>query len=176
MKAYINVQNFGPIEKAKIELRPLTVFVGQSNTGRTYLAALIYALHQNFRGISQFPWAYSASSYFSFTYRSRSRYSQNRQEEIEQEILEVLEKLNTPKRPFKFSDLPQQISTRSESILTDQEDFTNELERCFDFESVSKLIRFTGNGNNKMKVSLSVREGIAPVLIATTFRQFFHFL
>ena len=27
---YINVQNFGPIEKAEIDLRPLTVFVGYS--------------------------------------------------------------------------------------------------------------------------------------------------
>ena len=74
-------------------------------------------------------------------------------------MLEVLEKLNTPGRPFKFSDLPQQIRTLLDYRLTDQEDFTNELERCFDLESVSKLIRFTGNQANEMKVSLSVREG-----------------
>ena len=64
MDAYINVKNFGPIEKAEIDLRPLTVFVGESNTGKTYLAALIYALHQHFRGISQFPWADTVSTYF----------------------------------------------------------------------------------------------------------------
>ena len=74
-------------------------------------------------------------------------------------MLEALEKLNTPGRPFKFSDLPQQIHTLLESGLTDQEDFTNELKRCFDLESVSKLIRFTGNQANEMKISLSVREG-----------------
>ena len=155
---YINVKNFGPIEKAEIDLRPLTVFVGESNTGKTYLAALIYALHQHFRGIGQFPWADSVSSYFSFLLRWPDRYPQSRREALEQEILAVLEKLNTPERPFKFSDLPQQISTQSESILTDQEDFINELKRCFDLESVSKLIRFTGNRDNEMKVSLSVRE------------------
>ena len=55
VNVYINVKNFGPIEKAEIALRPLTVFVGESNTGKTYLAALIYALHQNFGGLSQFP-------------------------------------------------------------------------------------------------------------------------
>ncbi len=159
MHTYLNVQNFGPIEKAEIDLRPLTVFVGESNTGKTYLAALIYALHQNFRGISQFPWASSAASYFSFISRSRDRYSQSRQEEVVQEMLEVLEKLNTPERHFKFSDLPQQVPTRLESILTDQENFTYELQRCFDLESVSKLIRFTGNQNNEMKISLAVREG-----------------
>ena len=159
MDVHINVQNFGPIEKAEIDLRPLTVFVGESNTGKTYLAALIYALHQHFEGISQFPWADHVASYFSYVRRFRNRRPQSRREELEQEILEVLEKLNTPKRPFKFSDLPQQMSTRSESILTDQENFTDELQRCFDLESASKLIRFTGSQDKKMKVSLSVREG-----------------
>ena len=41
MDVHIKVKNFGPIQKAEIDLRPLTVFVGESNTGKTYLAALI---------------------------------------------------------------------------------------------------------------------------------------
>lgn len=41
----LEVRNFGPITSAKIDLRPLTVFVGPSNTGKSYLAILIYALH-----------------------------------------------------------------------------------------------------------------------------------
>ena len=45
---HLAVQNFGPIARADIALRPLTVFVGESNTGKTYLAALIYALHRPF--------------------------------------------------------------------------------------------------------------------------------
>ena len=43
---HLRVHNFGPIAKAEIDLRPLTVFVGPSNTGKSYLAVLIYALHQ----------------------------------------------------------------------------------------------------------------------------------
>ena len=42
--------NFGPIVEAKIDLRPLTVFIGPSNTGKSYLAILIYALHRYFSG------------------------------------------------------------------------------------------------------------------------------
>lgn len=156
MDVHIKVKNFGPIEKAEIDLRPLTVFVGESNTGKTYLAALIYALHQNFRGISQFPWADSVASQLSFAYRF---HSPSRREEIEKELLKALEKLNTSGHPFKFADLPQQMSSRSQSILTDQENFTYELQRCFDLESVSKLIRFIGSQDNEMKVSLSVGEG-----------------
>ena len=41
----LGVTNFGPIAEAEIDLRPLTVFVGPSNTGKTYLATFIYALH-----------------------------------------------------------------------------------------------------------------------------------
>ena len=39
--------DFGPIAKAEIDLRPLTVFVGPSNTGKSYLAILLYALHKS---------------------------------------------------------------------------------------------------------------------------------
>lgn len=42
----LSVSNFGPIAEGRIELRPMTVFVGPSNTGKSYLATLIYALHQ----------------------------------------------------------------------------------------------------------------------------------
>lgn len=44
----LSVRNFGPIAEADIELRPLSVFVGPSNTGKSYLATLIYALHKSF--------------------------------------------------------------------------------------------------------------------------------
>ena len=46
----IEASNYGPIADAKIDLRPLTVFVGPSNTGKSYLAILIYALHRFFSG------------------------------------------------------------------------------------------------------------------------------
>ncbi len=36
---HIAVENFEPIEKAEIDLRPLTVFVGEGNTGKAYLSA-----------------------------------------------------------------------------------------------------------------------------------------
>ena len=42
----IRASNFGPIRDAEVELRPLTVFVGPSNTGKSYLAGLLYALHR----------------------------------------------------------------------------------------------------------------------------------
>lgn len=42
----LEVADFGPIASASVALRPLTVFVGPSNTGKSYLAILLYALHR----------------------------------------------------------------------------------------------------------------------------------
>ena len=40
----LTVKNFGPIREAKdIDIRSMTIFVGPSNTGKSYLAMLIYA-------------------------------------------------------------------------------------------------------------------------------------
>ena len=44
----VRVDNFGPIATADIDLRPLTVLVGASGSGKSYLAKLIYALHRYF--------------------------------------------------------------------------------------------------------------------------------
>ena len=51
-KVEIAIKNFGPIAEANIDLRPLTVCVGPSNTGKTYFATLVYALHGAFNDLS----------------------------------------------------------------------------------------------------------------------------
>ena len=40
----VSVENFGPIREGTVELRPLTVFVGANNTGKSYMAMLLYAI------------------------------------------------------------------------------------------------------------------------------------
>ncbi len=43
----LNVENFGPIASAKdVAIKPMTVFVGPSNTGKSYLAILLHAMLQ----------------------------------------------------------------------------------------------------------------------------------
>ena len=62
----ITVKNFGPIAEAKnIEVSPMTIFVGPSNTGKSYLAMLIYSIFKTFtkdaypsHGLSIYPRAY----------------------------------------------------------------------------------------------------------------------
>ena len=155
---HIKVRNFGPIDQAEIDLRPLTVFVGESNTGKTYLAALIYALHQHFEGFSRFPCSDSSVISLGFLYRQHHHQPAEIQAELEEEMLQTLEKLNAPKRLFKFSDLPQWMRDRLEANLTDRENLRDKLKRCFDFSSVSGLIRSTSGQNNGMKVALKILE------------------
>ena len=152
----IAVENFGPIEKAEIDLRPLTVFVGESNTGKTYLSALIYALQRTFDGISQVPW--SPHRIIQLDRISQSRHSSLSTQVSREETQEMLEKLGVTGQPFKFSDSPQWLQDRLQSDLVDSERFKDELRRCFDLESASELIKFTNGQYDKMKVSLEIHE------------------
>lgn len=44
----LEVADFGPVSKAELELRPLTVFAGPSNAGKSCIAKLVYVLHAYF--------------------------------------------------------------------------------------------------------------------------------
>ena len=155
---HIKVQNFGPIKHAEIDLRPLTVFVGESNTGKTYLAALIYALHQHFEGFSRFPCSDSSVISLGFLYASTIANLQKFKPSWKKRCWRHSKSLNTPKGSFKFADLPHWMRDRLASNLTDQENLRSHLKRCFDFSSVSGLIRFTDSQDNEMKVGLEILE------------------
>ena len=145
----IAVKNFGPIAKATIDLRPLTVFVGPSNTGKTYFSTLIYALHRIFEGFLHLP---SRSRQMGFSALSSLLHQNN-------ELREELKKRNTLDRPLKFSDLPQTIrGTLQSGFKEDSESLNTELERCFDLNSITELIRLKDDQRAEMNVSLEVRE------------------
>ena len=163
-KVEIAVENFGPIVEANIDLRPLTVFVGPSNTGKTYFSTLIYALQGISGGFAPFPLQDLAnSSLVSVLYQLRSRYflsvsaeEKKAMRELLNATTELLKKLITSRSPFKFSDMPQVLCDYLQSNLTNPKVVGSELNRCFDLESVSDLIRFTGSTHYEMQVSLKV--------------------
>ena len=140
---HVAVENFGPIEKAEIDLRPMIVFVGESNTGKTYFSALVYALYRTFEGFSRIPWLYDVILLL---------------KEIDTETLEALEKLNTYGQSFRFSDLPQWQHADILRGLSNPEPFGDELKRCFNLNSILELIRFTDSKDKELKISLKVSE------------------
>ena len=46
----ISAKNFGPIAEGSVDLKPLTIFVGPSNTGKSYMATAVYAVMRGFEG------------------------------------------------------------------------------------------------------------------------------
>ncbi len=42
----IEIENFGPIASGSFELRPLTLFIGPNNTGKSYAATLAHSIVQ----------------------------------------------------------------------------------------------------------------------------------
>ena len=55
----VSATNLGPIKSGSVDLRPLTIFVGPSNTGKTYFAILIYALRGILGGFPRLPVMFS---------------------------------------------------------------------------------------------------------------------
>ena len=158
----ISVTDFGPIANGEVDLRPLTVFVGPSNTGKTYFSILIYALHRILRGFPRFPVLYDDSRGFTFPKPlGVGEWKSADAESMERAFNEIVDKLRVPSRTFRLSDLPKsvvkaaQADLRNPSILG--QSLTNELERCFDLASVSDLVRLPPPSNG-MKVSLDVSE------------------
>ena len=46
----ISVENLGPIGSGEVDIKPLTIFIGPSNTGKSYMAGAIWALMKGFEG------------------------------------------------------------------------------------------------------------------------------
>ena len=158
-KVEIAVKNLGPIAEANIDLRPLTVFVGPSNTGKTYFATLVYALHGTFNGLSH-------SSFLSpfrlgimdILSRLLTGFTTPREE-----IQEMLNRLGMDERPFKLSDMPKEIREKLITIIKDtdflREVLQDELKNCFDLNAVSGLMRLIEEQRNEVTILLRIGEG-----------------
>ena len=148
-KVEISVRNFGPIAEADLDLRPLTVFVGPSNTGKTYLSVLIYALHRVFEEFADFP-----SLYISRLIAYGLRYDRTK-------FLKMLNKLKSG-QALTFLDLPEAVREKAQyrlnNLEVDDDDLETEFKRCFDLDSVSELMQSSRNQNNETAVSLMVSE------------------
>ncbi len=128
----LNVTNFGPIAEAKIDLRPMTVFVGRSNTGKSYLAMLIYALHQFF----------SQSQGRHFRPRLWSRWEDDDVGMSDDAINALIKWLN--RKDFDAL-IPEPVADPIRNRLRDVRSFGDrlnyELARCFGIEDATDLIR-----------------------------------
>ena len=154
----IEAANFGPIERAAVDLRPLTVFVGPSNTGKTYFAVLIYALYRILGGFRRFPVPFHRGYQRAlFPDRRPAADGMLRPGELR----DLLDKLEADAASFSLSDVPARARDAVRTSLLEPEtlqaDLETEFMRCFDVESASELVRLPGR-RREMGVSLAVRE------------------
>ena len=172
--------NFGPIIKATVDLRPLTVFVGPSNTGKSYLAILIYALHQHFSGegvrtgpqpLPQGPW------------RLRGVGSQElTSKKVMDALTQLAEQIVAANRRKSLLDegivLPASVSDFIRSVLEiGGSDLGNEISRCFGIGETSMLIRKGNRGGARIvlrrsgsNAEPSIEHGLTIGSRATAFR------
>ena len=153
----LTVTNLGPIAEANVELRPMTVFVGPSNTGKSYMAALIYALHR----------------FFGLTSLER-KFGQLRAKPFRTEILRMV-----PQRDINLSEtdidnlytwlndtipfveiveqgaidlyeLPDHVAALVRPFLKSIAHFSNDLDkeiiRCFAVGQTKSLVRYSSSG------------------------------
>ena len=125
----ITVRNFGPIAKGAVELRPLTVFIGPSNTGKSYLATLIYALHR--------------------CLLNSQRTKLPEPSHIDPDVLVLAELGQWASQTSSASNLPSippRLASFIRSVLEDatglDRKIDREASRCFGVDGLAELIRF----------------------------------
>ena len=165
----IEVTDFGPIAKAKLDLRPLTVFVGPSNTGKSYLATLIYALHRFFGGFAteSDPLPRSISGLF-YQYPDLRRRQWNLSERDCSILLDWANQVLPSDRKEGFSanfhaSLPDYVAALLYPMLRNVEEFSSDLDdeiaRCFGSHEAARLIRI-GKQVSRVKLKRHISDSL----------------
>ena len=147
----LDITDFGPIVRANVDLRPLTVFLGPSNTGKSYLAILIYALHLCFSG-SDIP-----------PYRSRLARRPGSPIRLGQPGAAIRKSLKNWISKVKEGEdslpaLPTNVAEHIRSALARAPGLDGSLEReirrCFGIDRMSELGRYSGGGKAAIAISI----------------------
>ena len=164
----LEVADFGPIVRAKVELRPLTVFVGPSNTGKSVLAILCYALHRFFSDHGRVHYGSWADGRIAGDTLARTAGRDADLAEARGWLEQVLsdwlsEKPNTGSVP-----LPQAAARLVRSALGGPSDrgkrLDDEIARCFGVERSGRLARHgTRRGAVTLRYRPAARTQNAPI-------------
>ena len=142
----VDVENFGPIAKARVDVRPLTVFVGPSNTGKSYLAVLLYALHQCLGGAAA-PYGGRFPPVRNWSFDVAASESRPFEPAVRKGLKQWASKLSTTE---SFPALPADVAMLIRSVLLQprglESQIANELSRCFGVDELDALLRRPRSG------------------------------
>ena len=159
----LSVRDFGPIVEADVDFRPLTVFVGPSNTGKSYLAVLTYALHQFLQ--KPYPRLFSQQ----MSYEDWERWQRGREVEMSEadaeRFLKWAKRLNFSNgKPIDWEDVEEIIRTAIEHYFDGTgNEIIDQIKRCFGIDSIEKIHR---NGS-KSNISMQIYKDGIPFAIKT---------
>ena len=144
----LEVKNFGPIVEARIDLRPLTVLVGPSNTGKSYLAILLYALH---RFLSEGSLSWDSFSPYTGVFRRDGERKLSKREldslsQWAEKALGEMELLKSGIALGPVSDLIRSVFTESDEEVG--QGLSEEIGRCFGIgNEIGNLVRKESGGD-----------------------------
>ncbi|MCJ7630828.1 AAA family ATPase [Candidatus Bathyarchaeota archaeon] len=156
----ITISNFGPIKRARIELKPLNIFIGGHNTGKSYAAQMVYCIARALRG----------------DYRRIRKIEEKiggpNQAEIKAMTreLKALEGLGRRGAEIKFREIGKNLQKNGEKwwVVWEQlcmSDIASSLSQYFMVEDVGDLVRFDGESVKCGIVFRAVGENGARVRI-----------
>ena len=162
----LEVSNFGPIQDAKIDLRPLTVFAGPSNTGKSYMAMLVYALHGFFGGQATVP-GFGRMQGFGRPFNWPSIFGSGHLLDgssgiLPEDVNDLIDQVSSliqlegafNESPTALPDaVANQLHSRLEGISELHGILEGELARCFGVEKAGNLIRHQINSGAKVIIS-----------------------
>ena len=122
------ISNFGPVKKAQFDLKPLTIFIGSNNTGKSYTAQLVYAVYRALSLASEYGGLYGPLYSHRRAVRSQSRGVTRRGRQSTNQLItpEELEKVLRT-LPRLFSGLEDQcLTSYSATFGTDISDLVRD--------------------------------------------------
>ena len=157
----IEARDFGPIVEASVEMRPLTVFIGPSNTGKSYLAVLLYALHRclgdselDYHNYREIPWS-----------RSIAESSQSVQASFPEWFRQLWKGDTRSALPDDFSRYICATLERADGL---QKAIAAEVNRCFGIDDPSELARGAGSSGSP-RVGFRVPQGTSTESVHYSF-------
>src|SRR3990167_1898741 len=158
----LQVKDFGPISEGDVQLKPLTVFIGPNNSGKSYLAILAYALlHSTCTEHGFYGYSKQHAEYVFLRYKSsrapallRKYASFEIQEEsftsLEKWFEQHIEQISQGKLEVKVAELPKPVTQILEKICRHfilKDSFSEELQRCYS-SKIADLVRKESNVKN----------------------------
>jgi predicted ATPase len=167
-RAKICVKNLGPVREGEFELQPLTIFIGPNNSGKSYVALLVYSLCKAMSG--NVHWPFLTRGLVMPEDISEERWNSLRGR------LNALRRKGTAQQVLRISDIDEDLRevlqrATGRRFASLEEDLPEALRDYFGCSDVNELVRREVLGKESLVIHLNERDGRPPLLALKLARQ-----